>query len=144
MKYTLVKPDGTLGHSRDFSAEPPTLAPNKGRWLPDNPPAFNSATHNRTRIEPVAIDAVEIPYAITPRDPAEVAAKQEAIAQAEITQALYETAKADTFIQSFINMTSAEVRTSIDSMTTGLPEPTRNLLRKMSTMLHFMARKEYK
>lgn len=85
MKHTLVKPDGSLGQSREFDGAAPTLAPNKGRWLPDNPPAFNSATHVRTVTLPVPADASEVPYLVTPRNPAEMAAEQAAAARSSAT-----------------------------------------------------------
>ena len=64
MKHTLVKPDGTLGQTRDFD-EAPILATNKGKWLPDNPPAFDPATHVRNRALVQSVDAVEIAYEVT-------------------------------------------------------------------------------
>lgn len=67
MKYTLVKPDGSLGDTRDFTGAPPTLAPNKGKWLPDNPPAYNPDTHTIGR-GPQAMDNPAIVYAVNPRE----------------------------------------------------------------------------
>lgn len=67
MKHTLVLPGGSLGQSRDFTAAPPALASNKGRWLPDNKPEFNPATHVVTAVLPVPTNATSVPYAVTPR-----------------------------------------------------------------------------
>lgn len=75
MNYTLVKPDGTVGDTRDFTTAPPTLAPNKGKWLPDNPPAYNPATHTRTR-GPQSVNAAEIAYIVTARPLATVRAEK--------------------------------------------------------------------
>ncbi len=72
MKYTLVKPDGSIGPSQDFSAAPPTLASNKGRWLPDNPPAYDPMTHTLARVELVSPGATAIGYTLTLRQPADV------------------------------------------------------------------------
>ena len=80
MKFTLVKPDGSLSESRNFDSAPPILSPNKGRWLPDNPPDFNPATHIRT-VQDIPADAVEIPYLVAPRNPADIAAEQSAKAR---------------------------------------------------------------
>ncbi|MDP3124615.1 MAG: hypothetical protein Q8M84_03180 [Thiobacillus sp.] len=70
MKYTLVKPDGTIGQSHDFDAAPPLISPNKGRWLPDNPPAYDPLVTTLQVVTPIAADATEIPYTVAPR-PAE-------------------------------------------------------------------------
>ncbi|MEQ1663163.1 MAG: hypothetical protein ABL877_10765 [Thiobacillus sp.] len=67
MKHTLVRPDGTTGQSHDFDGMPPLISPNKGRWLPDNPPAFDTLTSTLQVVTPIAADATEIPYAIVPR-----------------------------------------------------------------------------
>lgn len=67
MKYTLVKPDGTTAQSHDFDGPPPLIAPNKGRWLPDIPPAYNPATHTLQVVAPVPADAVAIAYTVMPR-----------------------------------------------------------------------------
>lgn len=72
MKYTLVKPDGTLGPSRDFDSAPPVLAATKGRWLPDAPPACNPMTHTLAVATPVLPGATSIPYTLTLRQPADV------------------------------------------------------------------------
>lgn len=72
MKHTIVKPDGTTARSQDFTGSPPTLAPNKGRWLPDNPPAYDPMTHTLARVEPVSPGATAIGYTLTMRQPADV------------------------------------------------------------------------
>lgn len=72
MKHTLVKPDGTLGPSRDFDAAPPVLAATKGRWLPDTPPAYNPMTHTLAVATPVLPGATAVPYTLTLRQPADV------------------------------------------------------------------------
>lgn len=68
MKYTLVKPDGTLGKSYDFDGVAPILSPNKGRWVVDVEPIFDSTTHIIQPVEPVPADAVSIPYIVASRD----------------------------------------------------------------------------
>lgn len=72
MKYTLAKPDGTLGDTRNFDEAPPSLAPNKGKWLPDNPPTFNLATHVRNLAAVQSVNAAEIAYTVVPRDLSEI------------------------------------------------------------------------
>lgn len=67
MKHTLVKPDGTTGQSHDFDGPPPLISPNKGRWLPDNPPAFDPLVSTLDVVTPIAPDATEIPYTVVPR-----------------------------------------------------------------------------
>lgn len=71
MKYTLVKPDGTFGDTRDFAGVPPTLTPNKGKWLPDSPPDYNPATHVRT-LGTQSTNNQEIVYVVVPRSPADI------------------------------------------------------------------------
>lgn len=70
MKYTLVKPDGTPAQSHNFDGPAPLIAPNKGRWLPDNPPAYDSLVATLQVVTPIAPIATEIPYTVVPR-PAE-------------------------------------------------------------------------
>ncbi len=67
MKHTLVKPDGTTAQSHDFDGTPPLISPNKGRWLPDNPPAYDSLVSTLQVVTPIAADATEIPYTVVPR-----------------------------------------------------------------------------
>lgn len=62
MRYTLVRPDGAAGQSHDFDGQPPLISPNKGRWLPDNPPIYDQATHTLQMVTPVPADALEIGY----------------------------------------------------------------------------------
>lgn len=66
MQHTLVKPDGSVGQSHDFDGLPPLISPNKGRWLPDNPPAYNTATRTVSRVLPVPADATAISYTVNP------------------------------------------------------------------------------
>lgn len=61
MKYTLVKPDGSIGETKDFDVCP-DIAPNKGKWLPDNPPAYNQATHYALVVSPQSMAQAEILY----------------------------------------------------------------------------------
>lgn len=70
MKHTLVKPDGTTAQSHDFDGQPPLISPNKGRWLPDSPPAFDPLVSTLQVVTPIAPEATEIPYTVVPR-PAE-------------------------------------------------------------------------
>lgn len=83
MKHTLVKPDGTLGDSRDFEeGAAQTLPPIKGRWLPDVPLTFNPITHTARPVNPQPVDAVAIAYELVERDPAVVARDQRRINEA--------------------------------------------------------------
>jgi hypothetical protein len=143
MKYTLVKPDGSIDQSREFSGAAHTLAPNKGRWIPDNPPAYNPATHDRTRTEPVSAQAVEIPYAVTPRDPAVIAAEQAAAAEMAAQETAKATAKADAFVRTFIAMTPDEVASYVNGNVTDLASA-RVLLRRMALMMLYLAKQAYK
>ena len=80
MKHTLVKPDGTLGDSRDFEAGAvQTLPPIKGRWLPDVTLTFNPITHTTRPVNPQPADALAIVYELVERDPAVVARNQRII-----------------------------------------------------------------
>jgi hypothetical protein len=41
------------------------LAPEKGlKWIPDNPPSFNSAKQTRTESQSIPVDATEVPYTV--------------------------------------------------------------------------------
>lgn len=108
MKHTLVKPDGTLGQTRDFADAPPAIAPNKGRWLPDNPPAFNPMTHTIARVEPVSPGATSIPYSVTLRQPADVLADK----LAELAALRYEKETAG------ITVAGASIKTDRESQAT--------------------------
>lgn len=66
MKYTLVKPDGTTGQSHNFDGAPPLISPNKGRWLLDNPPAYDRLVSTLQVVTPIAPEATEIPYIVVP------------------------------------------------------------------------------
>lgn len=83
MKHTLVKPDGTLGDSRDFEeGAAQTLPPIKGRWLPDVPLTFNPITHTARPVNPQPADAIAIAYELVERDPVAVARDQRLINEA--------------------------------------------------------------
>jgi len=105
MKYTLVKPDGSLGETRNFDGTPPVLALNKGRWLPDNPPAFNSATHVLTKVLPVFIAATEIEYQAIWRPVEEIRSEK----LTELDQAY------DTAVQSAVSYMGTTFQTDYDS-----------------------------
>ena len=112
MKYTLVKPDGTIGQTRDFSETPPILAVNKGKWLPDNPPAFNSATHVRDRAAVQSMNAAELAYELIARDPADVARDQRIINEA----AEHKTVKKIPVVKQFRRLASkADVKAWVNS-----------------------------
>lgn len=81
MKYTLVKPDGTTAQSHDFDGPPPLISPNKGRWLPDNPPAYDSLTSTLQVMTPIAANATEIPYTVVPRPADQIVANLTAVVQ---------------------------------------------------------------
>lgn len=81
MKHTLVKPDGTTGQSHDFDGAPPLIAPNKGRWLPDNPPAYDSLVSTLQVVTPIAPDATEIQYTVVPRPADQIVANLTAVVQ---------------------------------------------------------------
>lgn len=66
MKYTFVKSDGNIGATREFVDAPPELAANKGKWLPDNPPPYNSTTHTRA-LGVQSVNAAEIAYVVSAR-----------------------------------------------------------------------------
>lgn len=66
MKHTLVYPDGALGQTQNFTDAPPSLSPNKGRWLPSEPPAFDPATHYAEPSVPVPQDALSVSYTVLP------------------------------------------------------------------------------
>jgi len=136
MNYTLVKPDGNIGATHNFDEAPPVLAPNKGKWLPDNPPAFNPATHARSRAAVQSVNAVEIAYTIQPRPAEELAAEA---AQAE--QVAYrQQVKAD----QFVNMTNADRNDYVDTACAGLPAPARNFLKKLAMLAQVVAKEQYK
>lgn len=82
MKHTLVRPDGTTGQSHDFDGPPPLISPNKGRWLPDNPPAYDSLVSTLQVMTPIAADATEIPYTIVPRPAEQIVANLTNVVQA--------------------------------------------------------------
>lgn len=79
MKYTFVNPDGTLGLSQDFPGTAPTLAPNKGRWLPDTPPTYDPMVYTIAPVVPVPANATAITYTQTLRPAADVLADKLAL-----------------------------------------------------------------
>ena len=80
MKHTLVKPDGTLGSSRDFEEGAAQQLPAiKGRWLPDIPLTFDPITHTVQPVNPQPANATSITYELVARDPAVVARDQRII-----------------------------------------------------------------
>lgn len=81
MRHTLVKPDGTTAQSHDFDGAPPLIAPNKGRWLPDNPPAFDPLVSTLQVVTPIAPGATEIPYTVVPRPAEQIVANLTAVVQ---------------------------------------------------------------
>jgi len=78
MKYTLVKPDGSLGQSRNFDDAPPTITPNKGRWLPDSPPEFNAVYYTADVVVPVPVEATSVQYNVVAKDITELRAMKKA------------------------------------------------------------------
>ena len=72
MKYSLVKPNGSIVRTIEFDSQPAQPIAAKGRWLPDTPPMFNPITHTATAIEPVPANATEIGYTVTSRPLAQV------------------------------------------------------------------------
>jgi hypothetical protein len=72
VKYTFVKPDGSLGDSREFDSPAPVLNPSKGRWLPDTVPNYDPTTQTAARALVVALTDYVIPYNILAKDPAVV------------------------------------------------------------------------
>lgn len=138
MNYTLVKPDGTIGATRDFDVAP-TLAPNKGKWLPDNPPAFNPATHVRNRAAVQSMGALSIAYTIASRPPAEIAAEA---AQAAL-QSERQDIKADAFVQQFVDMTPPQVIAYVNNNVANLADA-KQLLTKLALMLLVIAKEQYK
>jgi hypothetical protein len=135
MNYTLVKPDGTLGQTRDFD-EAPILATNKGKWLPDNPPAFDPATHVRNHAAAQSVNAAEIIYLVTQRPAEELAAEAaEKTKREEIAQAKAD-ARADAFVQQFMNMT----RTQMAKYVTDTPE--KQVLVKVLMVLQAIAKEQ--
>jgi len=74
MRYTFVKPDGTLGQSQDFPGAAPAIAANKGRWLPDTPPSYDPLVYTIAPVMPVPANATSIGYTQTIRPAADVLA----------------------------------------------------------------------
>ena len=142
MHYTLVKPDGTLGQTRDFDIAP-TLAPNKGKWLPDNPPAYDPLTHSRVRSASQSVNNSEIVYLVTPLDPQIIADREAAEAKrAEIAQAKAN-ARADNFVQQFVNMTPAQLIAYVNANVSNLADA-KQLLTKLALMMLAIAKEQYK
>lgn len=65
MKYTLVKPDGSLSQTIEATTAP-SLSPNKGRWLPSEPPEFDPVTHYVEPVVPVPAGAEAVGYVVSP------------------------------------------------------------------------------
>lgn len=137
MKYTLVKPDGTVGPSHDFPDQPPQIAAVKGRWLPDNPPAYDQDTQKLKVSEPVNPAALSIPYQIKPlgaNQIAKIAAMKDAIADAEDF-------KADNFTKAFAAMTKQDLNDYIDANVTS-QQDTKQYLKKLSRMVLAMVKQQ--
>lgn len=136
MRHTLVKPDGTTGPSHDFAGLPPVLAASKGRWLPDNPPAFDPDTQKLKVTEPVSPMATEIPYTIKPLGPAQIARIAEEKAAANDLANL----KASPFAKQLAGFTNQDLDAYIDA---NVAEPgARAYLKKLSRVVRALVRRE--
>lgn len=63
MRYSLVQ-YGNIIKTANFDYAPPILAPNKGRWIPDNPPPVIEQYFYAQVSYPIPEDAAEIPYVV--------------------------------------------------------------------------------
>ena len=113
MKYTLVKPDGTLGDSRNFEPDAVQILPAiKGRWLPDIPLTFDPITHTVQPVNPQPANATSITYELVARDHAAVARDQRIINEAAEQQ----TVKSVPAVKQFRRLASkADVRAWVNS-----------------------------
>ena len=112
MKHTLVKPDGTLGSSRDFEEGAAQQLPAiKGRWLPDVPLTFDPITHTIQPINPQPANAIAIAYELIAHDPAVVARDQRIINET----AEHQTVKTMPAVKQFRRLaTKADVRALVN------------------------------
>lgn len=63
--YTMVADDGRVLRAQ-YTQNANAAVLGGARLLPDNPPQFDGATHELTRVDPVPNDAEEIEYLLTP------------------------------------------------------------------------------
>lgn len=130
IKHTLVKPDGTIGPTHDFIGSPPKIAPSKGRWLPDNPPAFDPDTQKLKVAEPINPAALEIPYQIRPLGAAQIARNAAARDAAGDLQNM----AATPFAKQFAAFTKDDLDAYIDANVTDVAGA-KNYLKRLSRLL---------
>lgn len=137
MKHTLVKPDGSIGPSHEFPGSPPVLAASKGRWLPDNPPAFDPDTQKLKITEPVSAQALMIPYTIKPLSVQQIAKRAEIKdAQADLSNML-----ATPFAKQFSAFSKDELDAYIEANVTDVAGA-RIYLKRLSRLLLSIIKRE--
>lgn len=137
MKYSLVKPDGTVGRSHDFAGPPPILSASKGRWIPDNPPVFDPDTQKLKVNEPISPAALEVPYqvrALGANQIARIAAMKSAAA--DLGDMLN-----DNFSKQFAAMSKQDLNAYIDANVT-TQQDTRQYLKKLSRLVLSIIKRE--
>ena len=87
MDYTFVSASGEFGRTLNFQNKPPTLAPNKGKWLADTPPNYDPDEEVLVRVAPQNGDT-SVTYSVQ-RIPLETR-KQNKIAELDTSKAYFE------------------------------------------------------
>lgn len=67
MKYSLIRPDGSIIRTMEFDTPPTPIPAIKGKWLPDNPPSYNPQLQEMARNPTQSVNNTEIVYTISPR-----------------------------------------------------------------------------
>lgn len=136
--YTLVKPDGTTDQSHDFGVDqPPILAPNKGRWLPDKPPSFDPDTQKLKVVEPITTAALEIPYQIRPLTASQIAKRAAAKDAADDAENM----RVTPFAKTFAAMSPKALDDYIDANITDIAS-TRLYLKRLSRLVLPLIKRE--
>lgn len=102
-------------------------------------PAFDPQTEQLAKTETIQPTQVDWTYSVVPLPAETIAANQQAAADAQARLDV----KADAFVQTFIEMTPAQVTTYITNNVTDLASA-KSVINKLALMVLFLAKREYR